>query len=526
MGRNAIWLLFLLLAIVALSPIFPVAEAQEGMPTVVAPSLQNVVTLDGVFSGNEWDDAGKLSVTYAYDRGEPSPTHPGTIYLKHDETYLWICIQVQDDDENKFPEMYDYAAILFDANGDGDIGDGDDSAIIHHGLGPEDIRPNEGGWLPDTEFGGSNDVTGESGWAAGWYTYEMRKPLNSGDTNGYDIAISWGDTILCASSFWDAGEATGWAASAGSFYIVLDSLAPEVEEAPGVEEAPRVVRQTPSPESVGAAIVIGTATTVGFSAILRLPIPDSLKGLLSTYAEEAFQSLTEEEVKARRRKRLITKGDLLSLAFSSIVLLVVFAYVELNGLPNFLDVSLLIEVVPLILVSVVIVSLVTELFAVMIARALNVWSEFKIGLHGLAALLITGIVFLVPFAPIGKAEYQGDLDKRKSGLIGMMKILCILALNLPFYAFHVLGFTTVGDAGLLMAMMTACCFAFPFRPLEGEAIFRFSKISWIVVFASSFLLYLSIASKMLPYTVYLLSGLTATALFTALLLMSRRLETT
>lgn len=190
-----------------------------------------------------------------------------------------------------------------------------------------------------------------------------------------------------------------------------------------------------------------------------------------------------------------------------------------------MDVSLLIQMIPLLLVSVVIVSLVTELFSVITARALNVWAEFKVGLHGLVALLITGIVFLVPFAPIGRAEYRGELDKRKSGLIGIMKILCILALNLPFYAFYASGFTTIGDAGLLMAMMTACCFAFPFKPLEGEAIFHYSKISWFVVFASSFLLYLSIASQMLPHIVYLLSGLAATALFTVLLLISRRLGT-
>lgn len=207
----------------------PEAEAaeptngDEGKPTVVAPRLQNPVTLDGEISGNEWDDAGQLSVTFVYTDDGSSLTYPGTIYFKHDGTYLWICIRVQDDDENRYPEMYDYAAILFDASGDGDIGPGDDSAIIHHGLGPVDLRPGEDEvWRSDTEFGGNSDVVGQSGWAAGWYTYEMRKPLNSGDTNGYDIAISPGDTILSSSSIWDAGEATAWSADAGSFYIRLE----------------------------------------------------------------------------------------------------------------------------------------------------------------------------------------------------------------------------------------------------------------------------------------------------------------
>jgi len=199
-------------------------NGDEGKRTIVAPRLQNTVTLDGEISGNEWNDAGQLSLNFVYTNGESPKTYPGTIYLKHDGIYLWICIRVQDDDENRYPaEMYDYAAILFDANGDGEIGPGDDSAILHHGLGSFDLRPDEKEvWLFDTEFGGNSDVDGESRWAAGWYTYEMRKPLNSGDTKGYDIAISPGDTILSSSCFWDAGEAPGWSADAGSFYIRLE----------------------------------------------------------------------------------------------------------------------------------------------------------------------------------------------------------------------------------------------------------------------------------------------------------------
>ena len=133
----------------------PTEEVPEGMPTIKALLLQNAVTLDGEISGNEWDDAGQLSLTFTYSHGEPLLSCPGTIYLKHDGADLWICIRVQDDDENKFPEMSDYAAILFDANGDGDISHEDDTVTIHHGEGPEDLRPDEEGgtWGPDTEFG-------------------------------------------------------------------------------------------------------------------------------------------------------------------------------------------------------------------------------------------------------------------------------------------------------------------------------------------------------------------------------------
>jgi len=208
-------------------PPSPTPPGGEEEATVVAPRLQNPVTLDGEISGNEWDDAGQLSVTFVYAPGGPPVTYPGTIYFKHDGTCLWICIRVQDDDENAFPETDDYAAILFDANGDGDIGSGDDSAIIHHGLHGflADLRPDEQGiWRADndTEFSGNNDVAAESRWAAGWYIYEMCKPLNSGDSNGCDIAISPGDTILASSCVSDAGEGAEWAADAGSFFVELE----------------------------------------------------------------------------------------------------------------------------------------------------------------------------------------------------------------------------------------------------------------------------------------------------------------
>jgi len=202
----------------------PEVVVGEEEPTIAAPRLQNPITLDGGISGNEWEDAGQLPLTFVYTHGESSLTYPGVIYLKHDGSCLWICIRVQDDDEDKFPALGDYAAILFDASGDGEIGSGDDSAIIHHGMDAEDLRPDEDGvWLSDTEFGGNNDVAGQSGWASGWYTYEMRKPLNSGDTNGYDIAISPGDTILSGSCYWDTGETTEHSAEAGSFYIELEA---------------------------------------------------------------------------------------------------------------------------------------------------------------------------------------------------------------------------------------------------------------------------------------------------------------
>jgi hypothetical protein len=119
------------------------------------------------------------------------------------------------------------------------------------------------------------------------------------------------------------------------------------------------LRVTPPPHNALASIVVGAGISIGFtflmsisgfaqsfnSMVSRLPIPTWLKDFLSFYAEETFKDLTGKEIKNRKRT-FITRKELTSLLFAIIVLLVVFTYVEVNGLPKFADASFLIAAVP------------------------------------------------------------------------------------------------------------------------------------------------------------------------------------
>ena len=294
------------------------------------------------------------------------------------------------------------------------------------------------------------------------------------------------------------------------------------------------VRETPPPQSVVASVALGGGISIGFtvlmslsglaqsvnSAVSRLPFPDWLKDFLTFYAEETFERLTEKEIKARKR-RLMTRRELASLVFASIILLAIFVYVEVDGLPNFTDMRFLLAALPSILLSVVMVFVVSKLLETITARTLHVWGEFKVWIYGLVAMITTGILFFVPFASPGRVEYQGDVDERKAGLIATMIILSFLMLGLPFSLFYSFGFATIADAGLMMSMMTACYSAFPFKPLEGEAVFHYKRSLWLLTFASSFTLFLCVTLDVLPHTAYLLVGITASVLFTALLRSAR-----
>jgi hypothetical protein len=299
------------------------------------------------------------------------------------------------------------------------------------------------------------------------------------------------------------------------------------------------VRQVPPPENTAVAIAVGTSVTVGFTAFMtlsglaqsfnkaisKLPVPDCIKDFLSLYTEKTFETLTSKEIKALKGKKTLTLRELLSLLFSAIVLLTVFVYIEVNGMPNLLNMEYLLTAVPQVLISVVFIFITSQIFSIVSAKALNVWSEFKLWLYGLAALLITGVVFMIPFASPGKVEYQGDLDQKKAGLIATSDVLCILILSIPFYLFHTLGLTMIGDAGLMMSMMTACYSVFPFKPLGGEAIFKYHKGLWTAIFIFSFSMFICTIFSLLPHIAYLLTGTTATLLLIGLILTLRRQKT-
>jgi len=325
-----------------------------------------------------------------------------------------------------------------------------------------------------------------------------------------------------------------------SYYTIHVSSAPYAgTEEPPAEE-PELARSTPSPSVAAVAVALGASVGAGLTAVASatgsggqfnaaissLPLPDSIKGFLKFYTEESFKELTGEELVARRRRGFISGRKLLSLALSALMLFLVFSYVEVNGFPNFADINVVLSVAQSVLVTVVAFFVIKELLAHGIAAALDVWCDFKIWLYGLAALVISGFGFLLPFGSPGRTDYEGDLDVDKAGIVAALKVFCDLMLMLPFWALLSLGYDVLGDTGLLMVTMSAYYSSFPFKPLEGEAIFRYNKLLWAGVFVGALALFISASLKLLPTVAYLIGGGAATVLAVSGLIVARRHRTT
>jgi len=367
--------------------------------------------------------------------------------------------------------------------------------------------------------------------AISFYDGEGR-PLGGYYTNIDEIGAGQSKTFEVI--FWES-----YLAPEVSNYTIHVSSAPYTgPEEPSGEE-PELVRSTPSPSVAAVAVAVGASVSAGLTAVASvtglgeqlnaaissLPLPGPAKEFLKFYTEETFKHLTGEELEARRRRGFISGGKLLSLALSALVLFLVFSYVEVNGFPNFTDVNAVLSVAPYVLLTVVTFFVAKEMLAYGIAAVLDVWCDFRIWLYGLVALLISGFGFLLPFGSPGRTDYEGDLDVTSAGTVAALKVLCDLALMLPFWALLSLGYTVPGDAGLLMATMSAYYSSFPFRPLEGQAIFRYNRILWAGVFLAAFALFASASLKLLPSIAYMIGGGVAAVLLVSVLIFARRRKT-
>lgn len=202
-----------LLVLAILSSAFTVTPARAQIPQVDVPCLSIAVDLDGTITGNEWSDAVTLSVyfhfyNYTADPDEYMGNQSATLYFKHDRVNLWICVHLEDAIENTtvwdtYPSgmptvLGDSLWIFYDTSGDMGIGSGDDEKGIIHPDFTYDaaLIPTGPGYDEDTDLGGTKDIDGASGWAAGWLTYEGVHPLNSGDAAGNDPALGSGNSIV------------------------------------------------------------------------------------------------------------------------------------------------------------------------------------------------------------------------------------------------------------------------------------------------------------------------------------------
>ncbi len=166
-------------------------------------------TIDGVISAGEWIDADTADFTLAYC----NESHNVTLYVKNNDTYLYLAVMVRDEEYSNLSEMYhDFANFYFDNDNDGVTDTGEDGLAIRfdNTIFRDTYNPiGVNGWsYSDTSDGGTNDIDGAVTHTnpvpdgVGDYTFEYRHPLNTSDDT-HDFSLSAGDTVGFRFSFPD-----------------------------------------------------------------------------------------------------------------------------------------------------------------------------------------------------------------------------------------------------------------------------------------------------------------------------------
>jgi parallel beta-helix repeat protein len=250
------------------------------------------------------------------------------------------------------------------------------------------------------------------------------------------------------------------------------------------------------------------------SAISKLPIPEGLKEFIQFYGEKLFETVDKAKLETLEKAPFIAGGEIVALAISALMAMIVFAWAEANGLQNFLNPSKLANYIPSALVSVCVVIIVGELFEAFCARTCKVHRQFRLWMYGIVVFLVSGLVFQLPFGSPGITRYQsGQISKKTKGLFVLSKMLLLLTLTIPFAGLLMLGFNTVGEIGLSvgqigiwLTLTTVFCSLIPLRPLVGKAVFDYRKAGSLTALVVAGILLFSFIYSVLPYVAYLAVG--------------------
>jgi hypothetical protein len=148
--------------------------------------------IDGVL-GSEWDDANKYSAAI-------NPNGVADVWTKNDGSYIYLAIRFTADSNNPWVAVQLGASFCMSTNADGAL------------FGHDDFSPN--GYV-DISFGEpataiedaiQNGVGAISVSSSNVTIVELKKPLNSGDTVGKDIAWSLGNTYAVMIMWNTSGE--------------------------------------------------------------------------------------------------------------------------------------------------------------------------------------------------------------------------------------------------------------------------------------------------------------------------------
>jgi hypothetical protein len=235
--------------------------------------------------------------------------------------------------------------------------------------------------------------------------------------------------------------------------------------------------------------IIGTAAegtaeaSEGFLSRLQELLPEGIK----KWTEDFVKSKRKISVKEKKAKSLLpTKPELLAYGVGIAVLTVCFAYIKTPSVDQML------QIIPIILATSILVEVAKNYGASIYARSRGVWTEHKVWYTGIVLLFITSFAFRLPFSKPSRNVHPHDHSKeaeKTEGYISSVEVIIILWFATAFFILLLSGFVLIGATGLGMCITHALFDTFPIRPMNGNKIYRHSKLIWAGIFALTVTLY-------------------------------------
>jgi len=331
-----------------------------------------------------------------------------------------------------------------------------------------------------------------------------------------ETAVTGGTTITLDFIVGDVGDENLDSA------VFLDNLSFSIEEAPKTITFPtRLDTDEPVRESSPLLVAAAVGTTVAAASVLvvglgpafnsvvsSLPIPKQLVSFLKFYGASLFQKVDKVKLEALEKVPLITRAELVSIGLSVSIITLVYSFVAANGLPAFLDSSVLAVVIPSTFFSSCVVVITKVFSGIFCAKTCNIYRKFSLWKTGVLMFIVSGLLFLFPFSSPGVTRYQsGEISKQTKALIVLSKTLILLTLTIPFTSLFLLGFRTIGDSGLMLTLMSAFFSLVPLKLLSGKAVFDYRKDVSLIALVLTGTLFFSCTFNVLPMLTYLALGL-------------------
>lgn len=239
--------------------------------------------------------------------------------------------------------------------------------------------------------------------------------------------------------------------------------------------------------SIGATALISTlASSLGSSVSqggsrLGEKIDDVLPSTVKKWLADSISSKRKMQIKEKAGSRFVlSQVEIVSYAVSMAILTLAFAYAKSASLGQIL------ESIPLILATSIFTDFVRSYAITSISRHMGVWTEHRVWYLGLALFSFSTLVFKVPFSsPSRLAHYSPKMTKRLDGLLSSISIVITFLFAFVFLVLYLVGFTLIGNVGLIMCLTGVLFDVLPIPPMGGKSIFDWNKLVWLTLFAAS-----------------------------------------